>query len=380
MRRDAMVGPLLASQPGSRPADGVAARLAAGGSTEHAPTVSRCAVDRFRVTSQDSTRRQEPRNPGPEGVVNRPPRTMVPCDSPPPSSVAPRSVATSIQPVGSDLMLTDLSAHVDDWMAVCGHSDATRQVTTHTLGRLVRFANAHEVVVARDVTPELVRSFIEAPGSDRRRPAIATMHQRRSVVRLAFRLYHRVDPTVVDPTYDLVLAPRSTLSVRPLTDDELDVLRAVSLHTLFETRQPAIVALAEAGAVTTEIAAVTRDHIDLDGGTASLPGARHATPRTVPLTEWGATQLARRSRDSTGPLTYQGGGVGNAAQVSISVALRRMFTAAGFGRETDLRLASVRASAGRRAFDETGRIEDAARVLGCSSLDTAARLIGWEWT
>src|SRR5699024_7415098 len=105
--------------------------------------------------------------------------------------------------------------------------------------------------------------------------------------------YHRADPSVLDPTYDLVLPSRSKLAVRPLTVDEIDVLRAVSLSTLIETRQPAIVALAEAGAVTTEIAAITAGDIDLDACTASLPGARHAAPRVVPLTEWGATQLGR---------------------------------------------------------------------------------------
>ena len=322
----------------------------------------------------------EARNSGLLSAVRRPPRIMESCEPQPDSTLANGAEVTTASALSGDLMLTDLRAHVEDWMAVCGYSTDTRTVTRDTLERFVRFARAHGITHASAVTPQLVATFITAPGRDRRPPAVATMHQRRSVVRVAFRLYHRADPSVVDPTYDLTLPARSTLTVRPLSDDELDVLRAVSLSTLIETRQPAIVALAEAGAVTTEIAAVSATDIDVGAGTVSLPGARHATPRTVPLTEWGASQLARRSRDSTGPLTYRGGAAGNAAQASISVALRRMFTAAGFGQEIDLRLGSVRAVAGRRAFDTSGRIEDAARVLGCRSLDTAARLIGWEWT
>ena len=309
-----------------------------------------------------------------------PPSMMWPSEPPPNPTPAPRGAVPTRSASWGDLMLTDLRADVEDWMAVCGYSPDTRKVTCDTLDRFVRYAAAHGITHAAQVTPELVAAFAAAPGRDRPPPAVATMHQRRSVIRLAFRLYHRADPTVADPTYDLALPPRSTLTVRPLTDDELDVLRAVSLSTLIETRQPAIVALAEAGAITTEIATVTTDDIDLDEATVSLPGARHATPRVVPLTEWGAVQLARRSRDSTGPLTYRGGGTGNSPQASVSVALRRMFTTAGFAHETDLRLGSVRAWAGRRAFNETGRIEDAARVLGSRSLDTAARLIGWEWT
>jgi integrase/recombinase XerC len=35
--------------------------------------------------------------------------------------------------------------------------------------------------------------------------------------------------------------------------------------------------------------------------------------------------------------------------------------------------------AGRRAFEETGRIEEAARTLGLRTLDAAARQIGWSW-
>jgi integrase/recombinase XerC len=57
-----------------------------------------------------------------------------------------------------------------------------------------------------------------------------------------------------------------------------------------------------------------------------------------------------------------------------------MFTQAGLTREKDLGLSSVRAWAGRHAFDLTGRIEDAAAVMGCRTLDGAARLIGWDWT
>ena len=373
MRRDALVGAHPADErcPGAapavagRPARSTPARvesLSTDGANS-ASTVTRMIVSMHEIT--------------PQSYVTCPPLNVAACNSP----TTPDDGYDLLRPPPSgDLMLTDLCAHVTEWMVVCGHSAATRQVAQHTLGRFDRFAAAHAVTQARAVTPELVARFVQAVGSDRREPSVATMHQRRSVIRLAFRLYHRADPAVLDPTYDLVLPSRSTLAVRPLTDDEIDVVRAVSLSTLIETRQPAIVALAEAGAVTTEIAAITGDDLDLDAGTVSLPGARHATPRVVPLTPWGTTQLARRSRDSTGPLTYRGGNSGNAAQASVSVALRRMFNTAGLAREHDLNLASIRAWAGRRSFDHSEHIEDAARVLGCRSLDTAARLIGWEWS
>jgi len=208
------------------------------------------------------------------------------------------------------------------------------------------------------------------------------MHHRRSVLRVFFRVLHSFDPTVVDPTWALELPSRSKDARRPVTDDELDVLRAVSLATLAETRQPSIVALAEAGAVTTEIAGVTAADVDLVASTVDLPGCYQARARTVPLTTWGAAQLARRIsllHDSDVPLTYAGADRRHAGQASISTNLRKLFTRAGLTSEDDLGLSSVRAWAGAQAFAATGHIEDAAAVLGCRSLDGAARLVGWDW-
>ena len=143
------------------------------------------------------------------------------------------------------------------------------------------------------------------------------------------------------------------------------MLRAVSLSRLGETRSPSIVALAEAGAVTTEIAQVIAADVDLEAGTVALGPSLHARARVVPLTDWGQAQLGRRIRhlDSTDmPLCYGGAGRRNAGQASMSTMLRRLFTSAGLTAEPDLGLGSVRAWAGRQAFDATGRIEDAAML------------------
>ena len=44
-----------------------------------------------------------------------------------------------------------------------------------------------------------------------------------------------------------------------------------------------------------------------------------------------------------------------------------------------VRPASIAGWAARRVFEESGRVEDAARVLGVRSLDSAARMIGLDW-
>jgi hypothetical protein len=52
---------------------------------------------------------------------------------------------------------------------------------------------------------------------------------------------------------------------------------------------------------------------------------------------------------------------------------------AGLAGDRRVRPASIAGWAGRRVFEESGRVEDAARVLGVRSLDSAARMIGLDW-
>ena len=106
------------------------------------------------------------------------------------------------------------------------------------------------------ITAEHVRHFIVASiskPSGPERPSVATMHLRRSALRLYFRTLRQSGVEIGDPTQDLVLPPRSCLAVRPLTDDEIVVCRSFSLQTLTATLQPATWALAEATARTSEI-------------------------------------------------------------------------------------------------------------------------------
>ena len=284
--------------------------------------------------------------------------------------------------VGSEAGLSGSVPAVVGWMGECGYSPSTCEITAETLVRFVAFAAAHGVDRLDGVTEGLAAGFVTAANTDGTMPAVPTMHQRRAVLRVFFRVLRTLDPQVTDPTWALALPSRTKAACRPLTDSELDVLRAVSLSRLGETRSPSIVALAEAGAVTTEIANVTATDVDQNAGTAALGPSLHARARVVPLTDWGAAQLGRRLRHLDGgdaPVCYGGAGRRHAGQASMSTMLRRLFTRAGLTAEPDVGLGSVRAWAGRRAFDATGRIEDAALLLGCRSLDTAAQLIGHDW-
>jgi integrase/recombinase XerC len=251
--------------------------------------------------------------------------------------------------------------------------------------RFVAFVGRRGVPVV-DVDSSIVRDFLAAPLTQSgEQPSVATSHLRRSAVRLLYNVLRHAGLADYDPTVDVVLPPRSARATRPLKDDEVAVCRSFALQTLTETRQPSAWALAEASGRTSEIARVRIGDIHVEAKRVLLPGGTKVEPRIGTLTEWGDKQLARRldALSDSPPETlvvYGGSGSAESAQASSCSAISDILRRAGFANESDVRPVSVAAWAGRRAFEETGRIEDAALVLGVRSLDRAAGLIGWDWT
>ena len=277
--------------------------------------------------------------------------------------------------------LASLEIEIQRWLTELGHSEASWTVTRATFRRFVRFASSHGVVDVVDVDAALVQQFIDAPGVRGGSPSPATQHQRRSALRLVFRLHSKNDGSIVDPTLHLALPSREADPARPLTDIEIDLIRGASLSTLHETRLPAIVALAEASAITSEIAYITSDDVDLCTRTVRLEGSRNTRARVAQLSTWGVAQLRRRIETvDDGHLVYRTSKAKpGIAHTSVAVALGRLLTKAGLGDLPNVGTGSLRATAGRRTLDATGRIDAAAHVLGCRSLDVAARLVGWDW-
>ena len=238
-----------------------------------------------------------------------------------------------------------------------------------------------------EIVEEHVEGFVFAPsvvGSKRRRPSVATMHLRRSALRLYFRTARQLGLCSGDPTLDLVLPARSSLHMRPLTDDEVALCRSFSVTSLTETRRPAAWALAEATARTSEIPHIRVRDVDLDERRVWLWGSTKAEPRWGRLTEWGSNQLAHRVKrvNCKGPdalLVYEGTRDDNVAQISSCIAVGDILRLAGLGKEPDVRPHSVVAWTGRAVLSDSGRIETVAKALGARSLDRAASLIGWDW-
>jgi len=257
---------------------------------------------------------------------------------------------------------------------------------------MVRFTayleRGHGIQSVHDIGKDHVLGFVFAPLPDpsgRRRPAIATMHLRRTALRLYFRIARQEGLVELDPTADLYLPPRSGVAVRPLTSDEISLCRSYSLKTLTATRHPAALALAEATARTAEIPHIRVTDLDLETGRVWLHGSPKTEPRWGYPSRWGLLQLARRvetlkAGSKHDPcLVYRGTGSGESRQAASCVAITETLERAGLAREPDVRPLSIVGWAGRRIFTETGRIDEVAKRTGVRSLDRAARLIGWEW-
>jgi integrase len=252
-----------------------------------------------------------------------------------------------------------------------------------TLLRLSSFVQrGGGVTLLSQVTPAAAEAFIRARSSAGDKPSAATMHHRRSSVRLLFRMARLMGVEVGDPTLDVDLPPRSSLPCRPLTDAEVALCRSWSLHTLADTRQPAAWALAETGARTSEIPHLRISDMDLDSRVVWVHGSPRLEARSGRMSEWGAKQIARRVADLKGdpdaPLVYAGAG-GQAAQASSCIAISETLRRAGLSREPDVRPLSVAAWVGATVLARGGSIDNVARALGMRSLDRAARLIGWDW-
>jgi integrase/recombinase XerC len=262
------------------------------------------------------------------------------------------------------------------------HAQAAR--VGSTLSDFERFCRrGHGITEPNEVTVAIAAQFVSAGDRYGGAPTTSLQHFRRSALRLLYRAPRCSGAAVGDPTLDLQLPPRSPLSTRPLTDEEVLLCRAASSWSLNDTRRAAAWACAEATGRSVELGHVTRADVDLDRARVWLHGGPKTAKRWGALSDWGCSQLERRlgglSAEPTTPVLYEGVGTADVGQISSCIALRDVLVRSGLGREPGVRPASVAAWAGKRLLEETGRIDLVAARLGMGSLDRAARFIGWSW-
>jgi integrase len=262
------------------------------------------------------------------------------------------------------------------------NSDATLMRVGSSWTRFGEFAARHDVQGLGQVAPTLAASFVRSRTSADSPAGTATMHNRRTALRLLFRTARRLGLIDGDPTLDLVLPPRAVGSFRPLSDDEIELCRDAAAWWMTSQRFAAVWALAESSARGAELGSVRAVDVDLADGCVWLSGGKRVEPRWAPLTEWARDALERRlsTLGEDEFVAYRGTSPGAGSRISAASAVTAVLTRAGLAGEPDLRPTSVAAWTGRKEFDRTGSIADAARLLGLRSLDAAARMIGWNWT
>lgn len=292
-------------------------------------------------------------------------------------SVRGRKVSTIAALV--EVILSDLAA-----------TDAKAPATLVEFGGvMVDFARfcerGHGLRSLDSVTPEVASEFVHSIRRDGKEVSVAWMHVRRGAIRMLFRKARELGLVFGDPTLDLQLPPRSSLTARALTDDEVELCRAYALDSRTALRRPLAWALSEATARTSEIHQVRLRDVDLGRGRVYLHGATTAEPRLALLTPWGVEQVERRLRaremeqGSEARLIVWRSRNPRTPRASSSMAIIETLRAAGLAREPDVRPGSIVAWAGARLLREGATIDQVARSLGCRGLDQAAKLIGFDW-
>ena len=266
------------------------------------------------------------------------------------------------------------------------HEDQPQQVTFDRVAELaVRFASrlaATGIHSLWDATPEAVAGFVHAPTRRGAPPAVHTMHLRRTVVRSIYSTLHDLDPTCSDPSAFLTLPSRWYRKQRPLTDPEMQQLRITTQSGHGELSPSAVLlALAECGAATFEITAVTWS--DVTSTTLELPGGTRILRRNVAQSPFAkhTLQQAREqwnpspeepvvpTRSSKPPMTQP-------AISAMTNRLRQLIDRSGLRGADHVGPRSIRLWAAATEYRRTSRIEAAAQVLGMKSLDAAATAIG----
>ena len=250
-----------------------------------------------------------------------------------------------------------------------------------TVSRFAEFVEGRGVKHLRHVSIEIAAAFIRSRLDSGLAPTPATMHDRRSSLRLVFRVGRELGLIDGEPTLDLSLPPRSSQRTRPLTDDEVELGRDVALWNLSSRRMASAWALSEATARGTELSTARVEDLDLERGTVWLHGGKRTADRWGSLSSWGVKVLRGRVKEiSTGDsIVYAGQGSGISGQVSTCSAISAILIRAGLAGEPDVRPSSVAAWAARSSFDRGDDIHTVAHMLGVPSLDQAAQTIGWDW-
>jgi integrase/recombinase XerC len=275
------------------------------------------------------------------------------------------------------------------WVTEATLRQGTVDKYVQDLDRFGRFVAAHKVHTIGDITEAHVQAFLDAEGRDRHgnpvSPKQGTSASRLTVVRAFFGELRAAHRAIIDPSEWIGRPDRTPAPFRHLTQNEAENAYYKAGGPQQTVRQ-ATCALGLAGVHTGEIGNVTipdiGDHTVTTHGSARIAARTITIPDDlwVPIASLAAERAATLwpTDPATIPLTTMSTGH-ERRQSSVVMSIRSVLDRCGLSRSDGVRPESLPAYAGRRIFDTTGRIEDAAKLLGFASLDTTARFIGHDW-
>ncbi len=288
----------------------------------------------------------------------------------------------------TDASLQEALALVASHLDTLGFTDLSAVKIKRDIGQFISTLHLLGVRSLRDVTDEHAGAFLRSAVRDRHArddwhdPSTAVIGSRRTAVRTLFMTARHLGLADSDPTLDIKVAPKPGRSTRSLTDEEETLGRYASRMSFFDTRNPVIWALGQASAMPAESGRVVVGDVDLDHGRVWLKGTKDRRARYGYLTAWGHEQLVQRLAELDGDrsrrVAYDGRGGLDRPDAAIGMKIIEIYTIAGI-RQPGITPSSLPAWRARQTFNDTGRIQDAADVLGVGSLDRAAKIIGWRW-
>lgn len=248
------------------------------------------------------------------------------------------------------------------------------------LDGLANFLSASGVKTATEIEEAHLAAFVHSLTRSGSEPSLATMHLRRSALRIFFREAKALGVLSIDPTQGLVLPPRSYRGLRPLTDKQVERCRSSAEGMIGDARYVAAWSLAEATARVAELGAIRPCDVYIKSNRVWIGGSSNTHPRWAELTSWGSERLdellsAELKPTADRPLLVPGKESRATVYELIASTLRR----AGLTKQPGIRPNSVPAWRGVKELADGASIDEVAVLLGMRSLDRAASFIGFDW-
>jgi integrase len=262
--------------------------------------------------------------------------------------------------------------------------NAIAPISLIRVGDLIRgFANylaASGIESSSGITEIHASDFVRSLTRSKTEPSVATMHLRRTALRIFFREAKALGALSADPITNIPLPPRSYRDLRPLTDGEIERCRSFAQRVKGETRYATAWALAEATTRVAELAEIRARDLDLGCGRVWIGGSAHTDARWSELTDWGANHLRRvlmsRSKPSPDHSLLM---PGRTSRASVHEFVASTLRQAGLAKTPGVRPNSIPAWRGATELFNGASIDKVAVLLGMRSLDRAATFIGFDW-